>query len=151
MKRFKFRFAAILKLRKSREEDALRALGAAQTAYQAEVQKKSELISAQNAALLRREMLGSEPTKILAFQIEADFISGNKQRIVSADRDIHRASRRVEKALRAYLFARRQTKMMELIYDKENVEFRRQQAKREQRFLDDLVVMRERLKEKEAS
>jgi len=87
---------------------------------------------------------------ILPFQMEQDFITGTKQRILHAERDIARATRVVEKALRIYLHARRQTKMLELVYEKEYKEFRRAQAKREQKLLDDMVIMRDRLKEKVA-
>ncbi|HAR41894.1 MAG TPA: flagellar export protein FliJ [Bdellovibrionales bacterium] len=150
MAKFKFKFETILKLRKNREEDALRNLGAAQSAYQAEVARKAQLQKELENALIRRENMGASPMTILPFQMEQDFITGTKQRILHAERDIARATRVVEKALRIYLHARRQTKMLELVYEKEYKEFRRAQAKREQKLLDDMVIMRDRLKEKVA-
>jgi len=150
MAKFKFKFETILKLRKNREEDALRNLGAAQRVYQSELVRKFELTKELENALIRRENLGTAPTHILCFQLEEDFITGTKQRILQKDRDIVRASRSVEKALRSYLQARRQTRMLELVYEKEYKEFKVIQAKREQKRLDDLVVMRDRLKEKVA-
>ena len=149
MRKFRFKFATVLKLRKTREEDALRALGAAQRAYQAELDKKAQLKKDLEDALVRRENLGagSDSIGILPFQLEEDFIRGTKQRIVHADRDIVRAGRAVEKALRVFLFARRQTRMMEMLYDKAHQEWRKAEAKREQKQLDDLTIMRERFRE----
>ncbi|OFZ21041.1 MAG: flagellar export protein FliJ [Bdellovibrionales bacterium GWB1_55_8] len=148
MRRFRFRLATVLNLRKSREEEALRALGDAQRAYQEELSKKGRLVSELQNALIRRENLGIEPIGVLSFQLEDEFIAGTKHRIVRADRDIMRASRAVEKALKYFLHTRRQTRMMESLYDREHAEFRKMQSKREQKLLDDMSVMRDRLKER---
>lgn len=146
MKRFRFKLAAVLGIRKNREDDALRSLGAAQRAYQEEISKKAQMVSDLSEALDRREFLGVEPVGALAFKLEEDFIQGTKYRITRADRDIVRASRVVEKALRVYLQARRQTRMLEILNEKERAEFLKQRAKLEQRNLDDMMIMRERLK-----
>jgi len=148
MKKFRFKFSAILNLRKTREEEALRALGAAQRVYQAALADKARLLADLEAALIRRENLGKDAIDILPFQLEEEFINGTKHRIVHADRCIVRASRGVEKALRVYLHARRQTRMMETLYDKNHAEFRKAEGKREQKMMDDLSIMRERLKER---
>lgn len=144
MAKFRFKFSSVLKVRKSREDSALAALGVAQRAYQAEIAKKSALLSSLSDALARRELLGSKPTDIMAFKVEQDFITGTKARIVRADQAILRATRGVEKALRSYLQAKRQTRMIEALYEKEHAEWRKEQSKRQQKQLDDMVSMRAR-------
>lgn len=145
MKKFRFQFAAVLKVRKSREQNSLTALGGAQRAYQLELARKQELQNRLSSALVRREGLGQETTPVLAFQIEQSFINGTKQRIIQADQAIMRASRGVERALRAYLAARRQTRMIEMLEEKAYAEYRKESARKERRELDELMVMRARL------
>lgn len=144
MKKFKFKFASVLHVRKIREEDALRELGLKQRKYQAEIENKARLMAELRDALQRRERLGAEAVEISAFHIEQKFIDGTKARIIRADQAIFRASKAVEKALRAYLTAKRQTRVIETLYDKEYAQFRRDMARIEQKKLDDLMVMRSR-------
>lgn len=145
MKKFRFQFDAVLKVRKSRESDALSALGAAQRAYQLELARKQELVLSLASSLGRREGLGRETTPVLAFQIEQAYINGTKQRIIQADQAIMRASRGVERALRGYLAARRQTRMIEMLEEKAYVEYRKEFSRKERKELDELMVMRARL------
>jgi len=148
MKRFQFKFETILKHRKRREDDCLRALGAAQRTLQAERERKSGLECDLADALLRREGLGSsEPIGIDAFLLENSFIEGTKQRIIQADQAILRANRSVEKAMRVYLMARRQAMVMETLKDKAREEYRRERNKWEQRQQDDLTIMRNRFRD----
>jgi len=149
MRRFKFKFEVILNQRKGKEDNALAALGAAQRNYQMEISKKSKLMSDLSAALERRELLANGTVDIGAYKLEQDFIVGTKQRMIQQDQAIVRASKVVEKSLRAYLHARRQTRTIELIREKSYQEFRREQNKREQKELDDLMIMRNRMKDLE--
>jgi flagellar export protein FliJ len=142
MKRFKFKFAAVLRVRESREENALRTLGLAQQAYQAELAVKADLLSQLKNSLERREALGIEAIGIDSFQLEQIFITGTKQRIVRQDQAIMRASRTVEKSLRAYLVARKETRMIEGLREKELKDFKKAAAKKEQKDLDELSSMR---------
>jgi len=145
MKKFQFQFATVLSVRKSRENDALSALGAAQRAYQLELARKQELMGALRGALDRREDLGRKnATPALSFQLEQAYINGTKQRIVRADQAIVRASRGVEKALRSYLHARRQTRMIELLEERAFAEFKKQRANKERKELDELTILRAR-------
>jgi flagellar FliJ protein len=142
MKRFKFKFAAVLRVRQNREENALRVLGNAQRAYQAELAVKASLLSDLEKSLERREALGVEAIGIRSFQLEQDFITGTKQRVTRQDQAIVRASRTVEKSLRLYLTARKETKMLEVLREKDFSEFKRVVAKKEQKELDELSAMR---------
>lgn len=150
MPKFAFRLESVLKLRKTREEEALRALGGAQRAYQACLAQKAGFLAQLEAALLRRERLGELAIGIEAFRIEQSYIEGTKQRITRADHAIFRASKLVEKALRAYLNARKQSRMLETLKEKDYNAFRKARAKIEARSLDDLTVMRFRMKEESA-
>src|SRR5206468_2689205 len=121
-------------------------LGAAQQVYQRELGHKQQLLSELDSALRRRESLGIEPVGPTAFQLEESFIGGTKSRITRADQAILRASRGVEKALRAYLHARRQTRMIEVLREKAYADYRKARSKWEQKQQDDLAVMRARLR-----
>ncbi|MGZ3707781.1 MAG: flagellar export protein FliJ [Bdellovibrionota bacterium] len=149
MKKFRFRFDTVLNVRRTKEGETLRGLAAAQRMHQLEVMRKNALLETLAQSLLRREGLGVQAVGPEMFALEQDFIVGTKQRIIQADHAIARAGRGVEKALRAYLYARRQTKMIETLYDKDYSQYRRDAAKAEQKSLDDLMIMRNRLKHQE--
>src|SRR5258708_4564994 len=131
MNKFKFKLETVLQFRRTREEEALRALAQAQRIYQAELAKKAKLLFDLSEALGRRESLGIVAIGIDAFQLEQNFIGGTKQRIVQQNQALVRASRGVEKNLRAYLFAKRQTRMIEILREKQYKEFRKALSKKE--------------------
>lgn len=147
MKKFKFKFEVVLEVRRNRENEALRNLADAQREHQTEIRKKNDLELALKQSLERRELLGKTPAQIQSFQAEQDFIDGNKRRIIQAEYAIYRAAKKVEKVMRFYLQAKRQTRVMETLYEQEYQKYRIELAKKEQKELDDLMVMRNRLKE----
>ncbi len=145
MKRFKFQFETVERVRKSKQEEALRLLAGAQRQVQQAKDLRAALVKDLEESLARREKLGAQAVNVASFLLENDFIAGTKQRIVQADHAILRANRAMEKALRNYLFARRQTRMVEVLRDKRFEEFKKAAAKYEQKQADDLNVMRARL------
>lgn len=147
MKKFNFQFETLERVRKSREEEAQRSLGGAQRALRAAIDHKEKLSSDLQAILLHREQLSQKPILAAAFQLDTAFIDGQKIRIIQQESVIARARRAVEKALRTYLAARRQTRMIEVLKEKALSEFKIERIRFEQKNLDDLTVMRERLKE----
>ncbi len=147
MKKFKFTFNSILTFRKTLEEGTLRKLGEAQNAFQLQIARKKELENVLNSALDRRQNLGIDPIGVFAFQLEQNFIVGTKQRIIQSEAAIVRANRGVEKALRSYLMAKRETRKLELLYEKQFTLYKKERSRREQLDQDDLSVMRNRLKE----
>jgi flagellar FliJ protein len=149
MARFRFRLEPVLKVRKTREEEALRVLAATQREYQQRLARKAELLADLERALLRREGLGASAVPIDAFRVEQSFINGTKQRLIQSDQAIFRASKQVEKALRAFLIARKQCRMLETLREKDYRAFRKEQARLERKRLDDFTVMRFRLLEEE--
>jgi len=145
MKRFRFRFEALFKQRKAKEEQALNSLGEAQRFYQSEIEHKNTLMRALGAGIARKEMLGDAGRVYSGtsdFQLEQDFIVGTKQRIIQAETAIARAKKGVEKCLRHFLLARRNTRVIENLKEREFEEFKKQMAKREARELDELITMR---------
>jgi len=150
-KKFRFRFETVEKVRKMREDESLRLLAQAQTVYQEALDKRAQLGERLRLSLERREGLGGSESPLVTtpFQLENEFIAGTKQRMIQAEHGIQRARRGVEKALRAYLHARRQTKIIESLREKDFAEYRKAMAKREQKDLDDLYVMRARMKSSE--
>ena len=147
-KRFKFRFEAVERVRRSQEDEALRLLAQAQRVFQAALDHKAGLLERLRLSLERRETLGEagkEAVPATPFRLENAFIAGTKQRIIQADQAILRARRGVEKALRGFLHARRQTRIVESIREKDFAEYRKALQQREQKELDDLYVMRARM------
>jgi flagellar export protein FliJ len=68
---------------------------------------------------------------------------------MQADQAITRAKRGLEKALRFYIQARRQLRMMEVLREKEYAEYRQHLLKLEKKEMDDLSIMRARLHREE--
>ncbi len=147
MKKFQFKFQALEKVRKAREDEFMRALSAAQRKLVAAQEHKRELVVARERGLVRREELGRTPTSSVDVALENTFIQGQTQRILGADVAIQRAKRAVEKALRNFLQARRATRAIELLREKQFSEFKQARSKYEQKQMDDMVTMRHRLSE----
>jgi flagellar FliJ protein len=149
MKKFKFKLASVLDIRKKKEQDALVSLAAAQKAYQDALERKQNLIRANGTAFDRRQVLSNQGGPALGFQLEQNFIEGNKKRILQSEQAISRCARGVEKALRVYLFARKQTKMIEVLEENERKNFTQEQKRKEQKQLEELVTMRARFSQNE--
>ena len=149
MKKFRFQFETVERVRKTREDECLRGLGQAQALYNETLKQKEKLLNTLSSALERRELLGTgaHQARMADIQLESDFIAGTKIRINQQDQAILRARRMVEKALRTYLAARRQTRMMELLREKAFSEYKMTRNKLLQKQSDDLTIMRARLRE----
>jgi flagellar export protein FliJ len=142
MRRFKFRFEAVEKVRRNREQQVLRLLGGAQRDLDAAKTRKIRLEQKLEEALKARELLGRTPVSAHEFALAEQFIRGTHQRIGQAEQGILRAQRALEKATRVYLLARRQLKAIETLREKHLVEWKRARAKKEQSVLEDLITTR---------
>lgn len=151
MKKFKFKFDSVEKVRQIKEKETHRELAKTQDLLRTFRTHKETLIQDLKQALIRRENLGKDPISVVVFQTEEDFIRGTKQRIIQADQAILRASRSVEKAMKKFLEARRQLRMLEVLREKEKAHHRDERRKYEQKNLDDLYTMRFRLRQGEWS
>lgn len=151
MKRFRFRFESVEKVRKVREEDALRALGRAQADLQtarsnlAELEKELELgLKNREFALSEKEtgQIHGNAAVMEVLRIQDLHVSGTKQRIQWAKNTVSRYERGVDKAMRAYLFARRQMRMVEILRERDLEQYKKELSRHQQKNLDDYLVMR---------
>jgi flagellar export protein FliJ len=145
MKKFNFQFQTVLRVRKIQEMEFLRQLARTQRAHQEELIKRSQLDVLLEKSLKRRENLGQTDEDVASFYLEDNFIIGTKQKIIQADRDILRASKAVARALQVYVSAKRQSKVIETLLERAQTEHRRMLKKKEEKDLDELVVIRNRL------
>ena len=147
MRKFQFRLQTVLGVREAREKEMLRRLGDAQRQVQLAELRKKDLQTALADVLLKRELLGQEAVSVNAFRTVQDFVDGTKHRILMAEQGILRAKRGLEKALRGYLQARRQTRTLELLREKQLQEYKITRRRAEQREQDEMQVMRARFRE----
>lgn len=144
-KKFRFRLEAVEKVRRAKEQEALRGLATAQSKYQDALKHKQDLMEETEEALKRREGLAGKSQPVLAYQLENEFINGNKMRILQADQAIFRARKFVEKALKEVILAKRAVKAIEKLREKAFAEFKVAMRKKEQKELEELYVSRQRL------
>jgi flagellar export protein FliJ len=147
MKKFQFKYHAVLKERQIKEKFALELLADAQHAYQTEVEQKLKLIETLEKSQTRKENLGRTPVQIQAFQAEQDFITGTKQKILQSDQKIFKAQKNIDRAMKQYIHAKRRTEIIEELKEKSYQEYRKERNRFEQKQLDDSLVMRAHLKE----
>lgn len=140
--KFRFRFEPVERVRKNKEQEALRGLGRAQSAVAEAHAYKNKLIDDMMRSLERRERLSEVEVGPAVYQIESIFIDGTKIRVKQAEQGILRAQRGLEKAMRVYLFAKRQLMIIEKLREKEFEVFRKARNIREQKQMDDNSIMR---------
>ena len=145
MRKFRFRLEVVEKMRKTREQEALRILAEAQRDLLAEKNAKMALLSVLDESLQRRESFGVHAMTSNVVQLEESFISGTKIRIEQTDRSILRATKNVEKATAYYLVCRQKRMMMEKLRERALDRFKEEVRKRELKEMDDLNVMRARM------
>lgn len=146
-KRFRFRLEAVERVRKTKEQEALRGLALAQAKYQDALNAKRKILEDNDRALARREALAVVPQPVLAYQMENEFIAGNRVRIVQSDQAIFRARKFVEKALREVIAAKRAVRAIEILREKAYEEFKTALRKREQKQLEEVYASRPRTSE----
>lgn len=151
-KKFRFRLAAVERVRSAKEQECLRALATAQAKYQDALAARQALYDDTNAALLRRDALASTAQPVLAYQLETEFIVGNKQRMVASDQALFRARKFVDKALKEVLLAKRAVKAIDTLREKDFNEFKIAVRKQEQKDMEEIYVSRStRIAEEEES
>lgn len=138
MKKFRFRLESVLRVRTLRQEEALRALGEAQRRYQAELSEKARLQGELQRAFEAREGINTHTMTSTDLSLAHDYVIGGKHRILRQEQAIFRAQKGVEKTLRAYLQTRKQTRMIEILREKDYEEFKKERARREQKVIDEL-------------
>ena len=151
MKKFQFRFEAVLKVRKIKQDEALRAVAFHEKVYRQEIEKKATLLTELDLAYKRIESFSEKSSQISIYQSEQDFIEGTKQRIIQADHAILKARRNLDKVLRLFTAARAQSQVMETLKDNAHKEYRKDIERREQKLMDDLTLMRFRPQQEDQS
>ncbi len=149
MKKFKFKFQSVESVRKIKEQQALRELALAQQKLQHEKNKKEGLLSVLESSLLKREKLNQEIVSPTPYEVLNQFIAGTKQRMMQSDQAIAKASRALEKVISSYLQARRQTRVMETLREKEYQEYKKRKNKLENKGEDEIYTTRFRLRQEE--
>ena len=142
MKKFRFKFDHVLKLRKKREDEALRLLAAAQAKQQEQIQLKNHYHLELDKAFKNRLTLGEALVSVLQFSSIQDYIEGTKKRIQFTEQAIIRAGRFVEKAMWNYLNAKKQSMILEVLFEKQYEAYKQAQKKHELKDQDDITVMR---------
>ena len=145
MRKFHFSLEAVGRVRKNKEQDALRSLATAQRALQIEKERKEGLVSLLHESFERREKFGMIAMQPMVVQIEESFITGTKQKILHTEQAIARASRAVEKAMAHYLACRQQRMMMDKLREKDLEKFKEALRKKEIKEADDMNIMRARM------
>lgn len=149
MKRFRFRFETVLDVRKKLEDEALKVLASTQRDRAIALQRKEDLLNEIASAYRRLEAFGdsrSSSEGVEPFRLERDFIAGSKARVVQADQAILRAHRAVERAMRGYLNARRSTRTIEILREKDLEAYKKDRNAAENKEQSELTVMRHRLR-----
>jgi len=145
MAKFKFQLEAVEKVRTQKEQKMLEELAVSQRAYQAKIDEKKNLLNKKQEAFIQSNELVSKDASINDIRILDEYIVGLKQQIIRADQAIVRSRRFVDQAMRHYLAARRELKMVDKLKEHAFEEFKIEQNRDEQKQLDDLITMRARL------
>lgn len=145
MRKFRFHLQTVLDLRKRAEDEALRAVGLAQQQLVAENARRERCLADLTESHRQLEALGGTVASGRDYQTQQVFIEGTHHRIRLAEHAILRASRSVEKAMHAFLIAKRRTRAIEVLRERAQAEHKRQVARKEFKEQDDINVMRSRI------
>ncbi|MBI2712043.1 MAG: flagellar export protein FliJ [Bdellovibrio sp.] len=142
MKKFRFKFDHVLHLRKTREDEALRVLAAAQEKHQQQLRLKNYYLSEIDKAFASQQTIPGSALNLSQITATQEFIEGTKLRVQFADQAIVRAVRWVEKAMWSYFQAKKQRRILETLYEKQFRDHKEALKRAELRQQDDLTVMR---------
>lgn len=145
MAKFQFKLEAVEMLKKQNEQKALEELGQYQRNFQEKIDAKRMLQEKKQKAFVSKNELLSRDAGVVEIRGIEDYISGLNQQLQRADQAIVRARRFLEQAMRQYIQARKEKKMIDRLHEKELEAFRLEQAKLEQKKIDDLISVRARL------
>ncbi len=145
MAKFKFQLESVEKVRLQKEQKMLEELSLSQRAYQEKIAAKRNLLEKKQKAFSDKNELISRDASINDVRLLEDYILWIKHQIVRADQAIIRSRRFLDQAMRQYIFAKRERMMIDKLKEKAMAEFKIEQARLEQKNLDDLITMRTRL------
>lgn len=145
MAKFQFQLQAVEKVRNLTEQKALEEMSRCQRVYQEKLAEKRALFDKKLEAFTAKNEMMSRDCNIQMIQLQEDYITGLKQRMIQADQAIVRARRFLEQAMRQYIKSRKERMMIDKLKEKALEEFKLEQSRLEQKTLDDLMTMRARL------
>lgn len=145
MAKFQFQLAAVERVKNQKEQKMLEELAREQRAYLQKIEDKRALLSKKQQAFVQKNELLSRDANINEIRLLEEYIVGLKAQIVRADQAIVRARRFLEQAMRQYLVARKEKKMVDQLKENALTAFELEQDRLEQKRLDDLITMRARL------
>lgn len=139
MRKFDFRFSSLLDHRRFLEESSLNKVGLSTQALEIAKEQRIEALKWLEQALMKREELGRIPTASTDFLIHDKFVLGLKHQLAQKEKEIIKSERELEKSLRAYLFAKRRTRTIEILKEKAYQDFYGKARKLQQKELDEFV------------
>lgn len=147
MRKFKFQFEAVEKVRAQNEKMALKEYSERQRDYFGKISMKGQWLQQLDQALERRSLLAQDKDLPVSFQLEEAWIVGTKARIQRLDQEILRSLKRMNQAYERYLKSKKEKKVIEVLRESAQKKFNKARKKKEQRDLEDSYVMRARLRE----
>jgi flagellar FliJ protein len=145
MAKFRFELQTVEKVRQQKEQKMLEELSSSQRNYQDKINAKKALLTKKQEAFVSKNEMLSRDAAINDIRLIEEYISGLKHQLVRADQAIIRSRRFLEQDMKKYIHARRERMMIDKLKEKALEEFKIEQARIEQRQLDDLITMRARL------
>lgn len=141
MKRFSFRFEQVSKVKKQKEQEALRVLTQIQSEKMKATQKREKLSEDLNRGLEQRSDLANHGASSDLFRTWEDFVVGTRIRIRNTDQYLQKISKILARAMQGYLSAKREFETYEKIRERDYSQFREKLKKLEQKNLDDIYIM----------
>lgn len=146
MAKFKFHLESVEKVRIQKEQRMLQELAQAQRVYQEKISVKRDLLNKKKDAISAKNNLHQAVMNVQSIALSEDYIEGLKYHLIRADQAILRARRFLDQAMRNYIVSRRERMMIDRLKEKALEEYKKEQSKKAQKQLDDLMVMRDRMK-----
>lgn len=142
MKKFRFQFETVERVRKIKEESALKEFSLAQRKFQNELEIKQKMLKSMEDSMQRRALLASQSASASLLQVEDVFISGTKIRILKQDQQILRARRFLEKAFEVFKKARQASRSIEKLRERAVSDYHALVQKAQSMELDEWSILR---------
>ncbi|MGV8074037.1 MAG: flagellar export protein FliJ [Syntrophobacteraceae bacterium] len=144
---FVSRFRVLMEHRKNLHKNAQIELAAARNCFE-EIKATREAVRAQigeqRDSLEERQSRGIHISEYLSFR---DYIRALEQQLLSLNNELERAAREVEKARNKLIEKERDLKALESLEERDRIEYRYTQAKKEQRQTDEVAIIKEHNKQ----
>ncbi|MBN22287.1 MAG: hypothetical protein CL678_13480 [Bdellovibrionaceae bacterium] len=147
MKKFKFRFSAVEKIRITQEKEALKKLADAQKKFYDLVAIKDKYRDEISQSYERKKTIEKRDFNSSEIYLEETFVLGNKYRSLINDFSIEKANKVLRNKMTEFIECRQKKEMIQKIKEKDKENFNIQVTKKEQKEVDDINVMRRKMRE----